>query len=160
MSTDLTPQDYRPLVLLVDDDDDDVLLIQRALAAAAPGAEVVRADNGLDALVLLRKESPFEQARRPALVLLDLNMPVMGGREVLEQIKTDASLKSVPIVVLTTSDDAHDIAFCYQHHANSYAIKPVGLEETREVINAICGFWLRTAVTPRPAPRPLAETLV
>lgn len=159
MSTALATQDCRPFVLVIDDDDDDVLLIQRALDQAAPDAEVERVDNGLDAIVLLRGEAPYKQQRRPTLILLDLNMPVMSGREVLQQIKNDEMLKTIPVVVLTTSNDSHDIAFCYQNHVNSYAIKPVGLVDTRKMIDAICRFWLYAAVPPQPAPRPLAETI-
>ena len=149
----------RPCVLIVDDDDDDVLLIKRALATASPCAAVARVDNGLDAMLLLRKETPYEHARRPTLVLLDLNMPVISGREVLQQIKSDDSLKSVPVVVLTTSDDGRDIAECYARHANSYVIKPVDLAEFRELITSLCRFWLDTAAPPQQAPRPVMESL-
>jgi CheY-like chemotaxis protein len=107
-------------ILVVDDDDADALMISEALENANRGATVTRVADGREALDYLRRTPPYETAQRPDLILLDLNMPRMDGRETLAAIKTDERLKAIPVVILTTSGAAPDIVSSYQHRANAY----------------------------------------
>lgn len=145
-STPSLPHD-QCVVLLVDDDDDDVRLVEKAILALVPEANVLRAKDGMEAMAILRQQAPYENSPRPTLVLLDLNMPKMNGCEVLQATKSDPELQSIPVVVLSTSDDERDIAKSYALRANSYVTKPAHLREFREVINAIGTFWLNVAKT-------------
>lgn len=132
------------VVLLVDDDDDDVLLVTRSLKSVAPTVDIQRVDNGLDAMSWLRQQDTYSTAPRPALVLLDLNMPLMSGREVLQEIKSDPQLTDIPVVVLTTSDDQRDIAMCNELHVDRFVTKPASLVAFREVLGDIAQRWLST----------------
>jgi CheY-like chemotaxis protein len=99
-------------------------------------------EDGTQALQYLRNEAPYERARKPDLVLLDLNLPRLDGREVLKEIKGDPTLRMIPVVVLTTSSDQSDVQASYQDHANSYITKPVDFEEFRRALRAIEDYWL------------------
>lgn len=136
-------------ILVVDDDDADALMITEALEAGRPPAVVQRVVDGLEALDYLRREGRFADARRPDLVLLDLNMPRMDGRETLAAIKSDDVLKAIPVIVLTTSGAVPDIVASYQHRANAYVTKPFGLDAFEATVRHIDRFYREVAVLPR-----------
>lgn len=135
-------------ILLVEDDDDDVRLTKKAFEKDRILNRIHRVQDGIEALAFLRQEGPYADVRRPDLILLDLNMPRMSGREVLKQIKSDANLRQIPVVVLTTSDDERDVAESYDHQANSYVTKPVDLETFREILRALKDYWFSVVRLP------------
>jgi CheY-like chemotaxis protein len=141
------------LVLLVDDDPSDRELIRLALEGATRTIELVTVGSGPEALDYLRKEGAWatsEPMRIPDLVILDLEMPGMRGREVLERIRTDQVIPYIPVVVLTSSDDPRDVDSCYQSGANSYVVKPFGAEPFTEAVDVIERFWLESKHLRRP----------
>jgi CheY-like chemotaxis protein len=135
-------------ILVVDDDDADALMISEALETSDMRTIVQRVADGREALDYLRRSSPYENAHRPDLILLDLNMPRMDGRETLAAIKTDEALTSIPVVILTTSGAAPDIASSYQHRANAYVTKPFGLDEFEKTVRTIDRFYREVALLP------------
>ncbi len=135
-------------VLLVEDSRSDVELTEEALAAAAIEAHLHVAADGEVALAFLRREPPHQAAPRPGLVLLDLNMPRKDGREVLREIKQDERLRSIPVLVLTTSGADEDIAAAYAGGANAYVRKPVHFDEFVATMGAIKAFWMSAATLP------------
>jgi CheY-like chemotaxis protein len=146
----------RPIsVLLVDDDPGDVLMIEEALESTGAPRTVYVVNDGEEALAFLRQTGQFSQAPRPDVVLLDLNMPRMDGRQVLAEVKADAKLRSIPIVVLTTSQSPADIMSSYSLHANAYVTKPMNLDDLTEVVHKIDYFFARIAALP--SQRPVAD---
>lgn len=135
-------------ILLVEDSPTDVLLAQEALEHAKVLNQMHIVSDGVQAMQYLRAESPFEDAVRPDLVLLDLNLPRKDGREVLAEIKADESLKLIPVVVLTTSKAEEDILRAYGLHANCYVAKPVDFDEFTVVVKAIENFWFTIVSLP------------
>jgi len=135
-------------ILVVDDDDADALMIEEALETTETHATVQRVADGREALDYLHRVPPFADAHRPDLILLDLNMPRMDGRETLAAIKGDERLKAIPVVILTTSGAAPDIMASYQHRANAYVTKPFGLEEFEAAVRKIDRFYREVAVLP------------
>jgi CheY-like chemotaxis protein len=135
-------------ILVVDDDDADALMISEALAQADAPACVERVVDGQEALDYLRREGRFAEAARPDLILLDLNMPRMDGRETLAAIKTDDDLKAIPVVILTTSGATPDIVASYQQRANAYVTKPFGLEDFESTVRQINQFYREVASLP------------
>jgi CheY-like chemotaxis protein len=135
-------------LLLVDDDPGDVRLLREALREAGVQAELVSAGNADEALMRLLRQGPYAGVPRPDLVLLDLNLPRTSGRELLRLLKSDARLRRVPVVVLTTSSAEEDVLECYDLHANGYVTKPMDLDRLVEVVRSICEFWLKTARLP------------
>ena len=135
-------------VLLVDDDSADVLITSGFLQEQSGTMTIDHVQDGEEALSYLRGEEPFHQKEQPDLMLLDLNMPRMDGRELLSIIKTDEELRSIPIVVLSTSDSKEDTDHCYRLHANSYINKSADLKEFKRTLNACTEFWLATARHP------------
>ena len=135
-------------ILVVDDDDADALMISEALEAAQPRASVERVTDGREALDYLRREGAYAEAQRPDLILLDLNMPRMDGRETLAAIKGDDELKAIPVVILTTSGAAPDIVASYQHRANAYVTKPFGLDDFEATVRQIDRFYREVATLP------------
>jgi CheY-like chemotaxis protein len=135
-------------VLLIDDNPGDVRLTYEALRENRVRVDLHVAKDGVEAIEFLRQQGPFESAPRPALVLMDLNMPRMNGREVLAEIKNDPSLLSIPVVVLTTSQAEYDVRIAYNLHANCYITKPVDLDEFLQVVKSIGDFWLSTVRLP------------
>jgi CheY-like chemotaxis protein len=133
-------------ILLVEDDSADALLISEALHEHGHGRIVGQAGDGVEALEWLR--SPVR--RRPDLIVLDLNMPRMNGRELLSVLKGDDELKAIPVVVLTTSAAPQDVADAYQRHANAYVTKPVNLADFERAVRSIDEFFLGVAL---PVPR-------
>jgi chemotaxis family two-component system response regulator Rcp1 len=128
-------------VLLVEDSVADANLVLEVLQEEkiAVNATVVR--DGEEAMAFLGNHPPFEKAVRPDLILLDLNLPKKDGRQVLAEIKEDHSLKSTPVVVLTTSQSEEDILRSYNLQASCYVIKPIDLEQFIKIVKAIDGFW-------------------
>ncbi|MEU4689463.1 response regulator [Actinoplanes sp. NPDC023714] len=135
-------------VLVVDDDPADTMMIEEALLAAPVPPIVHSVEDGREALDFLRRLGRYTDAPRPDLVLLDLNMPRMGGHEVLREIKDDDDLKSIPIVVLTTSSAAPDITASYARHANAYVSKPMDLDSFEAAVRQINHFYSEIAVLP------------
>ena len=133
-------------ILLVDDDEADALLITEALHEAYAARTVCRARDGAEALALLRNPA----VPRPDLIILDLNMPRMSGRELLAVIKDDPALRLIPAVILTTSQAADDVAGSYAGHANAFVTKPVTLDSFTAAVRSIDHFFLDTATVPPP----------
>ena len=135
----------------MEDSSGDVRLTREALRDAKVRNNLSVAMDGLEALAFLTREGAHAAAPRPDLILLDLNLPKMSGREVLERIKTDDDLKTIPVVILTTSSAEEDILKSYRLHANCYITKPVDLNQFLKVVRSIDNFWL--AVVKLPTPR-------
>ncbi len=129
-------------ILLVEDNPGDVRLTQEALKEAKVANRLHLARDGVEAVDFLRRSGDVDGRPRPDLVLLDLNLPRMSGREVLETIKSDPDLKRIPVVVLTTSQDEADVLHAYELHANCYITKPVDLDQFMTVVRTIEDFWL------------------
>ena len=136
-------------VLLVEDSPGDIRLTQEAFRAANSDIRLHVAMDGVEALALLAQEGVHADAPRPDLILLDLNLPKKDGREVLKHIRGDESLKSIPTVILTTSDAAIDINQSYKLQANSYLCKPVQLDKFESVVRSINDFWFEKAKLPQ-----------
>jgi CheY-like chemotaxis protein len=135
-------------VLLVEDDPGDVLMTREAFADYKVANQLHVVQDGADAMAFLRREGDFSGAPRPDLVLLDLNLPRMDGREVLQAIKSDAELASIPVVVLTTSEAEEDVLRSYSLHANAYVTKPVDFERFIEVVRQIDDFFVTVVRLP------------
>jgi CheY-like chemotaxis protein len=135
-------------LLLVEDSFGDAILAEEAFAATQPAVRLSIATDGEEALSKLRLEHPFQNAPRPELVLLDLNLPRMGGRAVLEAIRTDPKLNLLPVIVMTASDAAADIHDSYALGANGYIVKPMHFEGLLEIAAAIRQFWFGVAALP------------
>ena len=129
-------------ILLVEDSPTDALLTKRALADARLINRLHHVEDGTQALAFLRREPPFAGVPRPDLILLDLNLPKMDGREVLKEIKTDEELKIIPVVVLTTSRAEQDVLRSYRLHANCYITKPVDFDSFTDAISNLEKFWV------------------
>jgi chemotaxis family two-component system response regulator Rcp1 len=136
-------------VLLVEDSPGDVRLTQEALRDANGAIHLHVASDGAEAMTFLRQEGAHAHAPRPSLILLDLNLPKIDGREVLALIKADDRLKTIPIIILTTSVAESDIQASYQLQANCYLSKPVQLEAFESLVKSINDFWLTQVKLPR-----------
>ena len=136
-------------VLLVEDSPGDVRLTKEAFREANGSIVLHVASDGVEAMAFLRQEGAHAKAPRPDLILLDLNLPKMDGREVLAHIKDDQSLKTIPTVILTTSEAEGDILKSYQLQANCYLSKPVQLDGFEALVNSINDFWLSKAKLPQ-----------
>jgi CheY-like chemotaxis protein len=136
-------------VLLVEDSPGDVRLTQEAFRDANDAIRLHVAADGVEAMSFLRREGAHAHAPRPDLILLDLNLPRMDGREVLTHIKADESLRTIPTVILTTSESEADIVKSYQLQANCYLSKPVQLEAFDSLVKSINDFWLTKAKLPQ-----------
>src|SRR3984893_1483170 len=136
-------------VLLVEDSPGDVRLTQEAFRDANRSIRLHVASDGVEAMAFLRHEGAHIDAPRPDLILLDLNLPKMDGREVLAHIKENDSLKTIPTVILTTSDAEADIVKSYQLQANCYLTKPVQWEEFESLVKSINDFWLTKVRLPQ-----------
>src|SRR3954447_20343211 len=135
-------------VLQVEDNEADIRLTREALREAGEDLRVSVVGDGEQALAFLRREEGFEDAPRPHLVLLDLNLPRKDGVEVLQEIRQDPALAPIPVIVLTSSAAAHDVDACYAAGANAFVVKSRELDEFIERIGAIRGFWFGVAQLP------------
>jgi CheY-like chemotaxis protein len=138
-------------VLLVDDDPGDVLLVREAFEDHKVGNLLSTVSDGVEAMEYVRNEGSYGQVARPDLILLDLNLPRKSGIEVLEEIKGDPTLSTIPVVVLTTSEAEEDIVRAYKLHANAYITKPVDFEQFSRIVHQIDEFFIGLVKLP-PAP--------
>jgi len=138
-------------ILIVEDNPGDVRLIQEAFQDTGRAHETAVARDGVEALDYLFQRGGFDGAQRPDLILLDLNLPKKGGREVLAEIKSADALMHIPVVVFSSSSAPPDVTGAYKLHANCYVTKPADLDELFKVISWIEKFWLGTATLPRTA---------
>jgi CheY-like chemotaxis protein len=138
-------------ILLVEDNAGDHRLTQEALREGKVYNNLHWAKDGVEALDFLRRRGKHANAPRPDLILLDLNLPRKDGREVLSEIKSDEDLKTIPVVILTTSQAEEDVVKSYHLHANCYVTKPVDLEKFIVVVQSIDRFWLTIATLPTAA---------
>jgi len=140
-----------PIILMADDDPDDRMLMKEALEENNLAHSLHFVEDGVELLDYLYKRGRFEMEKtiRPDLVILDLNMPKVDGREALSQIKSDPSLKGIPVVVLTTSKAEEDIVKAYNLGVNSFICKPVGFDELVEVAREIGKYWFKTVALPK-----------
>lgn len=128
-------------ILLVEDDPGDALLAVELLGESKLNNQFAIVGDGEEALEYLRREGQYADARRPDLILLDLNMPRMDGHELLGILKNDEDLRRIPVVVLTTSGSSDDIDAAYAAYANCYITKPIGLDQLAKVVRSIDEFW-------------------
>ncbi len=135
-------------ILLIEDNPGDVRLAQEAFKESNMEVHLDVAMDGIEALNFLRKSPPYSDAVTPDLVLLDLNLPKKDGREVLNEIKVDPILRSIPVIILTTSNAEQDILNSYDLHVNCYINKPVDFDRFFDIIQKIEDFWLNTAILP------------
>jgi CheY-like chemotaxis protein len=135
-------------ILLVDDDPGDVLITREAFAENKLRNQLNVVSDGESALAFLRREGEFASAPRPDLILLDLNLPRKPGHEVLAEVKSDADLQRIPVVILTTSDAEEDILRSYDLHANAYVTKPVDFERFLDVVRQIDDFFVTVVRLP------------
>jgi CheY-like chemotaxis protein len=132
-------------VLLVEDDPDDVMVMTRALYSSEFQVGLQVASNGQEALDLLRKKGKYADAATPNLVLLDLNMPVMSGQEFLEELRRDSFLHSVPVIVITTSDEPDIVREAYRFGANSVVTKATSIAGMTELMRLVTHYWFKTS---------------
>ncbi|MDJ0745423.1 MAG: response regulator [Xenococcaceae cyanobacterium MO_167.B27] len=135
-------------ILLVEDNIGDIRLIQEVLKDSAVFQEILTVRDGMDAMAFLRQKEKYQDAPRPDLIVLDLNLPKKDGREVLAEIKNDPSLKRIPVVVLTTSRNEDDVIRSYDLHANCYITKSRNLKDLFRIVKGIEEFWLTTVTLP------------
>ena len=145
----MTQPAARPIeVLLIEDDPGDVLMTRDAFEEYKLRNTLHVVTNGVDAMLFLRKEAPYTESPTPDLILLDLNLPRMDGREVLAAIKVDEELRRIPVVVLTTSDTEEDVLRSYHLHANAYVAKPVDFEQFVQAVRQVDDFFLTVVRLP------------
>lgn len=135
-------------ILLVEDNADDVVLTREGFKLAKLNVNLHHVENGVGCLAFLRKEGEYAGVPTPDLILLDLNMPVMDGREVLAELVKDDELNHLPIVILTTSADEHDVLEMYKMRCSAYAAKPIDFDRFLEVVQGIADFWFSVVVLP------------
>lgn len=141
--------EHKPIdVLLVEDDPGDVLMTREAFEHNKVRNRLSVVADGVSALEFLRKEGEYADAPTPDLILLDLNLPRMDGREVLEALKSDAAMRSIPVVVLTTSEAEEDVVRSYSLHANAYVTKPVDFDRFIDVVRQIDEFFVEVVRLP------------
>jgi chemotaxis family two-component system response regulator Rcp1 len=142
-------------VLFVEDDPGDIRLAREAFSVSDKPINLHVALDGMEAMAFLRKEGAYATAPRPHLILLDLNLPKMDGRELLVKIKTDCILKAIPTIILTASDTDADLQFCYDNCANVYVKKPKDWESFVRVVRSVNRLWLALAKMPGDNPKAL-----
>lgn len=154
-TTDASRRAYH--VLLVDDDAADIALITEAFTHHHAPVRLHTTADGIEALAFLHRERDHADAPTPDLILLDLNMPRMDGRQVLTAVKNDPLLKAIPVVMFTTSDRPDDVTASYTAHANAYVTKPLDLDEFDTAVAKIYEFYGRLVSRPRERPVPLTD---
>jgi chemotaxis family two-component system response regulator Rcp1 len=143
------PKERRPIeILLVEDSPSDTDLTIEAFQEGRILSNLSHVEDGVEAMEFLARKNAYANAPRPDLILLDLNLPRKDGREVLAELKSDPELRTIPVVVLTTSKDDRDVSQAYQLQANCYIAKPVDFEQFVNVVRAIEHFWLEVATIP------------
>ncbi len=130
-------------ILLVEDNEGDIVLTLEAFEESKILNKFSVVRNGKDALDFLFKQAPYEDAKEPDIILLDINLPLKSGIEVLQEVKNDDRVRHIPVIMLTTSSAEKDISLSYKHHANCYITKPVEVFKFLEAVNAIEHFWLQ-----------------
>ncbi len=135
-------------ILLVEDSPTDRFLATRALQRTGVACAVDHVEDGVEAMLYLRRQGKFAACRRPDLILLDLNLPRKDGREVLSELKSDPALLTIPVVVLTTSQAAEDVAYAYQHHCNSYLKKSGDFADFVKALKALMAYWFDVVTLP------------
>ena len=135
-------------ILLVEDSEGDIRLIQEALKDGKLDNTLYVARDGVEAMDFLLKRGKFKGSNRPELILLDLNLPKMDGREVLEKLKLEEDLKRIPVIILSTSNNDADVIKTYDLHANCYIVKPLDLDKFLSVVRSIETFWLTIVKLP------------
>lgn len=137
-------------ILLAEDNEDEIILIEEALNDAnIHNVTLNYVNNGIETLKYLKQEPPYQSKIRPDLLLLDLNMPQMNGHEVLHEIKNNADLKTLPVIILSNSQNEQDIIKSYENHANCYISKPSDYHAFKKVLKLIEEHWLKLAQLPR-----------
>jgi len=144
----MSPKERKAEILLVEDNPADAELTRESLDEARVLSQLHVVSDGVEAMNFLRQEGEYSDAPVPDLVLLDLNLPRKDGREVLRECKEHEELRKIPIVVLTSSEAESDVLKAYDLHANSYVVKPVGLDEFVGLMERLGGFWLRVVKLP------------
>ncbi len=134
--------------LFVDDNPGDIKLITQALEETDVRPAIQYARDGIEAMQYLHRQAPFQDAPRPSVVVLDLNLPRRDGRLVLGDIKSDPALASIPVIILSGSDAPQDISTCYALHANCYIVKPRDLFGLTDTINSLVDFWFKKVKLP------------
>jgi two-component system response regulator len=135
-------------ILIVEDNSDDLLLAQHVFAKTKIPHRLHVARDGQQALSFLHKQGDHQASPRPDLILLDLNMPFIDGREVLKHVKEDRDLRRIPVVILTTSDSQIDRIVTYNAHANAYLVKPLDIDQWEQLIEGLMQFWFRLVMHP------------
>ncbi|MDF1813418.1 MAG: response regulator [Verrucomicrobiales bacterium] len=135
-------------ILLVEDNDDDVFITRKGLEAAKLAVNLNRVENGRECMDFLRKKNGYEDVPTPDLILLDLNMPIMDGREVMAEIAKDKDLCKLPVVVLTTSTADNDLLDMYHLRCSSYIKKPVDFDQFKKVIHLLGDYWFNVVILP------------
>ena len=137
-------------ILLAEDNEDDVLMIREAFDDASFGSIIDVVSDGEQALRYLRRERPYDRARSPGLLMLDINMPRKDGFEVLAEVKADAKLRHLPVIMMTTSHREEDVVRSYSGGACSYVTKPIDFKEFQDLVRHLGLYWSRVARVPRP----------
>ncbi len=135
-------------ILLVEDDNDDVELARIGFETAGFAVNLHRVENGEECMAFLRREGDYVDARRPDIILLDLNLPRMNGREVLAEIDGDRALRHFPVIVLTSSAAPDDVLDCYRLRCSSYVVKPIEFEKFQNVVRFVSDYWFLIAKLP------------
>jgi two-component system, chemotaxis family, response regulator Rcp1 len=136
-------------VLLVEDNPGDVQLVRRALKGSTTRINLSTAGDGEAAMAFLRRQEPYQGAPRPSFVMLDLKMPRKDGYAVLQEMRNDAELRRIPVVIFTSSKAEEDVTRCYNLQANAYVAKPTSLAQYAETVKSIEDFWTSVALLPR-----------
>ncbi|TFI54407.1 response regulator [Mastigocladus laminosus UU774] len=136
-------------LLVVEDSNEDFRILQRLMRRMAVQNPIHRCTSGDEVLDYLYKEGKnIDGLSRPSVILLDLNLPGIDGRDILEQLKQDKTFREIPIVIFTTSSNPKDIEFCYQKGANGYLVKPMDVQELQKTIQAFVDYWLQVNISP------------
>lgn len=139
-------------ILLVEDNEADIQLMVEILKEGKIPNDFHVVTDGEAALAYIRQQPPYQAAKPPGIIFLDLNLPKKSGHEVLEEIKSDPDLRRIPVVVMSSSEDEEDIAAAYDQHANCFITKPSDLDEYMNVVNTVRAFWLTTVRLPPEQP--------
>ncbi|QOJ20179.1 MAG: response regulator [Gammaproteobacteria bacterium] len=138
------------IILMIDDNPTDVLLIKEAFAFCEANSEVHVAEDGVYALEFLQQQGEYSNAPRPDIILLDLNMPRKSGLEVLAELKSNSELKTIPVIIYTSSITKEDVKAAYDHHANSYVRKSVDFDDCIRTAKSIKDFWFTSSILSEP----------